>query len=114
MNKCKRMTVVAVGVDDNWNMVEAVNYNLNECTGQEGNCGCVHAEMALLEKMPHPKIVFVSHSPCINCAIALVAAGVRHVSYVKEYRRTDGITYLLRRGVSVSKIPNLNSLCRRC
>lgn len=75
------------------------NGQYGDCTGEVGNCGCIHAERSLLIQMPHPYAVFVSHSPCLDCAKALVAAGVVMVKYLKPYRSADGIRYLHENGV---------------
>ena len=49
--------------------------------------------------MPNPIAVTVSHAPCLNCAKALVEAGVKTVSFLKPYRLTEGIEYLDMNGV---------------
>lgn len=103
MNRCKRQTVVAVGRNSE-KLVSATNGNVNECSGEVGNCGCTHAEMLVLRAMPNPQNVLVTLSPCIDCAKALVESGVRVVEYENEYRKTDGIEYLVKNGVSVEKI----------
>lgn len=104
MGECKRYRVLAIGRDREDNVEIEGNYNDNECTGVPGECGCTHAEIRLLEKMPNPEVVVVSHSPCINCAKALVDAGVESVYYVKQYRLTEGIEYLVKHYVYVAQI----------
>ena len=101
MEKCKRYTVYAIGRNRDGDIEVANNYNEGHCTGEMGNCGCKHAEIALLEKMPLPVIVVLSISPCLNCAKALVKAGVSKVAYLGEYRIRDGIDYLIEHGVEV-------------
>ena len=101
--RCKRMTVHAVGIQGN-TIEYATNYNITECTGEAGNCGCIHAEEALIQKMPHPDMVIISHSPCINCAQMLVSAGVKKVYYIHEYRIRDGIEYLQEKRIEVRQL----------
>lgn len=101
--RCKRMTVHAVGIQGNTTEY-ATNYNPTECTGEIGNCGCIHAEEALLSKMPRPEMVIISHSPCIKCAKMLASAGVKKVYYIHEYRKKDGIEYLKERGIEVRQL----------
>lgn len=103
MNPCKRYTVTAEGFNGIL-AIKATNGNEGECTGEIGNCGCTHAEINLLRKMPDPIVVIVSHSPCLDCARALVAAGVMEVQYGEEYRKTEGIDYLIAHGVKITKI----------
>jgi deoxycytidylate deaminase len=101
-NRCKRILVHAVGVTA-LGVAHGVNGNLGECTGEPGKCGCTHAEIDLLSKMPNPFQVYVSHSPCLACAKALVRAGVRIVDYALPYRLPDGIEYLRDHGVIVRR-----------
>jgi deoxycytidylate deaminase len=103
-SKCARMTVHAIGIDSEGNIKQARNGNKSRCRNIEGNCGCKHAEIVLLESMPNPRSVMVSHSPCINCAKELVKAGVIAVSYLKPYRLIEGIQYLEANGVEVQQI----------
>lgn len=102
-SKCKRMTVHAIGYDAEGSIEHARNGNPSKCRGEHavGNCGCIHAEARLLRKMPNPVAVSVSHAPCINCAKLLVVSGVQSVTYLKPYRLTDGVDYLLEHGVLV-------------
>lgn len=96
------MTVTAIGVKGS-RIARATNYNKTECTGEVGNCGCIHAEIALLERMT-PDVVYLSHSPCEACAIALKGAGVKEVYYHSEYRLRTGIDILTSGGVLCEKL----------
>jgi deoxycytidylate deaminase len=102
MSACKRNTVYAIGMTHG-QTAKACNYNEGECTNEIGNCGCKHAEIALLEKMPNPNVVVVSMSPCKACAEALISAGVRLVMYQEEYRLTEGLELLKKSGVECIK-----------
>lgn len=105
MKSCKRMTVSAIGTDYYGYRAFATNGNFTEagCTNEVGRCGCIHAEINLLQIIPNPKIVDVSHSPCLDCAKALVEAGVMVINYEEEYRIKDGIHFLQNNGVQVRK-----------
>lgn len=98
-SKCKRMTVHALGFGRNGEVEETTNGNLTECKNIPGACGCIHAEIRLLEKLPNPEFVSTTHSPCLDCAKALVEAGVERVFSYAFYRKSDGIKYLLDHGV---------------
>ena len=104
MKPCKRLRVQALGMDQFFNFTYAENGNPNECLNIPGKCTCLHAETNLLDKMPHPLIVIVSHSPCLNCAKALHKAGVRRVLYKTQYRKTEGISYLATHNIKVDQI----------
>lgn len=38
--------------------------------------------------------LYVTHSPCVACAMLIINAGVENVIYYEEYRLTDGIDLL--------------------
>jgi len=102
MSKCKRMTVTAIGIRGNY-IQRATNYNETECKNIPGACGCVHAEIALLKKI-NPKIIIVTHSPCVNCAKAIVKSNAQVVIYENEYRIKDGIELLKKNGIEVIQL----------
>jgi len=103
-SNCKRMTVHAMGFDYQGNIAYATNYNETECKNIPGACGCIHAEIALLQIMPRPARVVVSHAPCLDCAKALHKAGVEAVYYANDYRLRDGLEYLERHVPKVYRI----------
>ncbi len=66
----------------------------NECrTGEPGACGCVHAEANACIKAPGTveKIAYLTHAPCVTCAVMLVNARVTALHYFHEYRLRDGL-----------------------
>jgi deoxycytidylate deaminase len=95
------MTVTAMGIKGN-KLHTATNYNTSECSNIPGKCGCIHAEIALFEKVI-PEILIVSHSPCEDCARAIIKHGIKVVLYKEEYRIKDGLMLLVVNGVSVVK-----------
>ena len=48
--------------------------------------------------------LYVTASPCIECAKLIIQAGIRRVVYKDEYRLTDGIDLLKRAGIEVEKV----------
>lgn len=66
-----------------------------------------HAEAAALEKLylstetSENSTMFVSHAPCLPCALKIVAAKIKKVYYRDEYRSTEGIKHLKSCGVEV-------------
>jgi len=60
----------------------------------------IHAEMNALAYMARTNestegaILYVTMSPCLNCAKHLLAAGIKKVIYLEEYRDTSGIDFL--------------------
>lgn len=49
--------------------------------------------------------LYVTDSPCIECAKLIIQAGIRRVIYSREYRLSDGIDLLRRAGIEVVFIP---------
>lgn len=47
---------------------------------------------------------YVSVSPCINCAAALLQKKVKRVCYSRQYRKLDGLLFLEQHGVEVNYI----------
>ena len=99
MSECKRMTVKAIGIKDG-EVYAATNYNKSECKNIPGQCGCIHAEIALFEKVI-PDVLIVSHSPCMDCAQEIINHGIQTVLYKEEYRLKDGLVLLEGHGVKV-------------
>jgi dCMP deaminase len=48
--------------------------------------------------------IFITHSPCIDCAKLIYQSGIRRVWFGKNYRNGDGIEFLKKSGVEVSQI----------
>jgi dCMP deaminase len=48
--------------------------------------------------------MYVTASPCIECAKLIIQAGIRRVVYSEKYRIEDGISLLERAGVTVDYI----------
>lgn len=74
-----------------------------------GNPEVVHAELNSLGKCLEQGLstkgahLYVTLSPCLECAKLLVRAGVKRVVYRDAYRITDGLDYLMKYNVEVTK-----------
>ena len=102
---------VIVSADDR--RVLAVGYNGDEAGGANapdstdaGASGFVHAEVNALIKSHGVcgSIVYITHSPCVVCARALVNERVARVVYGEAYRDTRGIEILRKSGVSAEEM----------
>ena len=76
----------------------------------------LHAESNLLMKVAKHggcgsdgSVVFVTHSPCYDCAKLLYQAGVKEVYYATPYRLTEGIEFLRKAGIKVEHYPRNKS-----
>lgn len=48
--------------------------------------------------------LFVTHSPCLDCAKLVFQSGINSVYYRNSYRNEDGIRFLEKAGVTINKI----------
>lgn len=67
----------------------------------------LHAEANAITKLARSgnnsdqATLYVTASPCIECAKLIIQAGIRRVVYAEQYRLNDGIDLLRRAGVEV-------------
>ena len=70
----------------------------------------LHAESNAISKLARSSEsgldsdMFITHSPCIDCAKLIFQAGVRRVFYSEDYRSRAGVEFLEKSGVTVEKI----------
>lgn len=109
-----RFQVGAVIVTDDNTQVLAVGYNGDQKGGsnqvesfQPGCSGFIHAEINALIKCdynnPKRKVMYLTLSPCKQCAKAIINGGIDEVVYNEEYRDLSGINLLTTSGVKVRK-----------
>ena len=48
--------------------------------------------------------IFITHSPCMECAKLIYQSGIRNVFYRENYRDNTGIDFLQKSGVTVTKV----------
>lgn len=48
--------------------------------------------------------LFVTHSPCLDCAKLIYQTGIKRVYYKESYRDDSGINFLIKSGVYVEKL----------
>lgn len=71
----------------------------------------LHAEANAITKLARSgnnsdqATLYVTASPCIECAKLIIQAGIRRVVYAEQYRLTDGLDLLRRAGVEVEHLP---------
>ena len=112
---CKRRKVGALLVKDR--MIISDGYN-GTPSGFENICEedgvtkpyVLHAEANAITKVAKSgnssegATLFVTASPCLECAKLIIQAGIKRVVYRDEYRLTDGIDLLKRAGIIVEKV----------
>jgi len=48
--------------------------------------------------------LFVTHSPCLDCAKLIYQSGIKRVWYGENYRDNSGIDFLTKSGIEVNKV----------
>tara|TARA_B100000927_G_C16459780_1_gene467370 strand:+ start:667 stop:1080 length:414 start_codon:yes stop_codon:yes gene_type:complete len=75
---------------------------------EPGCSGLLHAEINALLKLdynnPKDKVMYLTLSPCENCAIAIINSGIKKVVYKIQYRDDSGIKLLKSKGVEINQI----------
>lgn len=113
---CKRRQVGALIVKDR--MIISDGYNgtpsgfENICEDENGVTKpyVLHAEANAISKVAKSgnssegATLYVTASPCLECAKLIIQSGIRRVVYRDEYRLNDGINLLERAGVTVEKV----------
>ena len=108
---CQRRKVGALIVKDK--MIISDGYNgtpsgfENVCENEEGFTKpyVLHAEANAITKIARSNnnsagaTMYVTASPCIECAKLIIQAGIKRVVYGEKYRLTDGIDLLERAGI---------------
>lgn len=70
----------------------------------------LHAEANAITKVARSSnssedsTLYVTSSPCIECAKLIIQAGIRRVVYAEEYHTLDGVELLKRAGVEVEHL----------
>lgn len=115
---CQRLRVGAVLAKDGRTISTGYNgapsrlphCNEDNCKSQPQCKRTVHAEMNAILFAARYGIstegaeLYTTHSPCIDCAKAIINAGIKKVYYVEEYRSRDGIELLELAGIEVYRI----------
>ncbi|MBQ8101241.1 MAG: dCMP deaminase family protein [Paludibacteraceae bacterium] len=71
----------------------------------------LHAEANAITKVARSNnssdgaTLYITASPCIECAKLIIQAGIKRVVYGELYRLTDGIDLLRRAGIEVEYLP---------
>lgn len=113
---CERRKVGALIVRDK--MIISDGYNgtpsgfENICEDEDGLTKpyVLHAEANAITKIARSgnnsngATMYITDSPCIECAKLIIQAGIRRVVYSNKYRLVDGLELLKRAGIEVKYI----------
>jgi dCMP deaminase len=116
---CKRRKVGALIVKDK--MIISDGYNgtpsgfENECEDENDNTKSyvLHAEANAITKVAKSSnssegsTLYITTSPCMECAKLIIQAGIIRVVYQEKYRITDGLELLERARIELVHIPDI-------
>jgi dCMP deaminase len=116
LSSAKRLQVGAIVVKDD--RIVSIGYN-GMPTGWDNCCEdknnktkpeVLHAEANAVSKLARSPesaesaSIFITHSPCIDCAKLIYQSGIATVYYKNDYRSTQGIEFLNRSDIEVVKV----------
>ena len=124
LSSARRLHVGAIVVKDD--RIISIGYN-GMPSGWDNNCEndfvneigelilkskpeVLHAETNAIAKLAKSTesgdgaVLFVTHSPCLDCAKLIFQSGICGVFYRDSYRNTDGTAFLERSGVKVTQV----------
>lgn len=116
---CQRRRVGALLVKDK--MIISDGYNgtpsgfENVCEDADGVTKpyVLHAEANAITKVARSSnssegsTLYITASPCVECAKLIIQAGIRRVVFIEMYRLTDGLDLMKRAGIECMHIPDV-------
>lgn len=118
---CKRRKVGALVVKDKMIISDGFNgtpsgfENVCEDENQVTHPYVLHAEANAITKLArshnnsNEATLYVTASPCIECAKLIIQSGIKRIVYGEKYRLDDGIQLLERAGIEVEFL-NMNEI----
>jgi dCMP deaminase len=120
LSTARRLKVGALVVKDD--RIVSIGYN-GMPSGWDNNCEydledgniktrpeVLHAETNALAKLARSTEsgldadLFVTHSPCLDCAKLIYQSGIKRVFYANAYRDNSGINFLKSSGIEVEQL----------
>jgi dCMP deaminase len=120
LSSARRLKVGALVVKDD--RIVSIGYN-GMPSGWDNNCEydledgniktrpeVLHAETNALAKLARSTEsgldadLFVTHSPCLDCAKLIYQSGIKRVFYATAYRDNSGINFLKSSGIEVEQL----------
>lgn len=116
LSRCERLKVCCLFVRDRAIISRGINGmprgESNCCEDKDGNSKpeVKHAEENAILAAARDGVslagatVYITHAPCLSCAVDLVSVGVVRVVYWAVYRCDKGLEYLAKCGVPVEQV----------
>jgi dCMP deaminase len=84
----------------------------NQCEDENGMTFpyVIHAEGNLIAKLAkctessEGAVIFLTHSPCLQCSKLIQGAGISTIYYKTDYRSDEGINFLKENNIEVIKV----------
>lgn len=122
LSSAQRLKVGAIVVKDDrivsigYNGMPAGWSNVCEDVTEDGTLKTkpevLHAESNAIAKLAKSNesgdgaSLFITHSPCLECAKLIYQSGIKHVVYSQSYRSDSGLEFLARSGVTLEQLQN--------
>lgn len=101
-NCCEEPALNVVGIaKDGKDIVEPYLKTKPEVLHAEANAV---SKLARSPESAEGATIFITHSPCMDCAKLIYQSGITTVYYETDYRSTQGIDFLNKSGVKVVKV----------
>jgi dCMP deaminase len=118
LSYAQRLKVGAIIVKDD--RIVAYGYN-GMPSGWDNNCEeenktrpeVLHAESNAIAKLARSNDsgldadIFITHSPCIECAKLIYQSGIKRVYFGEQYRSTDGLDFLTASKINVIQVDTI-------
>jgi dCMP deaminase len=115
LSYAQRLKVGAIVVKDD--RIISIGYN-GMPSGWENNCEeenktrpeVLHAESNAIAKLARSNDsgvgadIFITHSPCIECAKLIFQSGIERVYFGENYRNSDGLNFLTASKINVIQV----------
>jgi len=115
LSYAQRLKVGAIVVKDD--RIISIGYN-GMPSGWENNCEeenktrteVLHAESNAIAKLARSNDsgvgadIFITHSPCIECAKLIFQSGIERVYFGENYRNSDGLDFLTASKINVIQV----------
>ena len=117
-NSCE----IEVKCDVDWDNIDSLDGGANICKTYDSDCSkcphhylitkpeVLHAEANAITKVAKStnssegSTLYVTLSPCLECAKLIIQSGIKRVVYKDKYRKTDGLELLKKAGIEVEQI----------
>ena len=118
LSHAKRLNVGAIVVKDD--RIISIGYN-GMPSGWENECEIenttkpqvLHAESNAIAKLARSNDsgldadIFITHSPCIECAKLIYQSGIKRVYFGEQYRSTDGLDFLTASKINIIQVDTI-------